>query len=285
MFHVEHMKKYKNYYCTSKDTIVTGELFSVYFNDNFTVAKTKIPLDEDMYRFYSTDNYQSYKIENKKFTDKVYSFARQVMAYYKYKIITKQTSTKRVLDYGCGSGHFLNYISLRGIEAMGIEKSNVAKKICLDKGLKVFSSIKGLSETKFDVVSLWHVLEHTSSPVKTISTLSTFLSPNGRFVVAVPNIQSIDSQVFKSEWAGLDVPRHIWHFTPKGLINLFKKEGFVLIEKRALILDAYYISLLSAKRRKFWMPWILSLFVGTLSNIIAIFTGNFSSNIFVFKKA
>ena len=279
------MKKYKNYYCTSKDKLVSNELFSVYFNKNFTVAKTKIEEDEDMYRFYESNNYRPHQTIQNTLTDKIYFISRKLMLYFKYKTIEPYVSSKSILDYGCGNGEFLNYVSKRGLNGVGVEKSNHSQKICKKKDLKVFPTIQGLTNKRFDIISLWHVLEHVSNPSKTISSLSTILSNRGHFVIAVPNIQSIDSQVFKSEWAALDVPRHIWHFTAQGLIGLFKKQGYVLIKKRPLILDAYYISLLSAKRKKLIFPWLVSILIGTISNLIAIFSGNFSSNIFIFRRS
>ena len=127
-------------------------------------------------------------------------------------------------------------------------------------------------------------MEHVPSPTKTISSLARILSNNGILIIALPNIQSIDSQIFRNEWAGLDVPRHIWHFTPNGLIDLLDKQGFILSKRCPLILDAYYISLLSAKRKKLFFPWGISILVGTISNLIAIYTKNYSSSVFVFVK-
>lgn len=278
------MKEFKNYYCTSKDTLVSNELFSVYFNKNFSVAKTKIEEDEDMYRFYKSNNYTPHQTVQNTLTDKIYFISRNVMLYFKYKTIEPYFPLKNILDYGCGNGEFLKYVSMRGMNGIGVEKSNHSQRICEKKDLKVFPTIKDLTNKRFDIISLWHVLEHVSNPSKTISALSSLLSNRGYFIIAVPNIQSIDSQIFKSEWAGLDVPRHIWHFTPQGLIDLFKKQGYVLIKKRPLILDAYYISLLSARRKKLIFPWLVSILIGTISNLIAIFSGNFSSSIFIFKR-
>lgn len=279
------MNKYKKYYCTSKDRLVTQELFSVYFNKALTVAKTKIESDEDMYRFYKTNKYHSHQTHKNTFTDKIYFISRRIMNYFKYKILISNKPVKALLDYGCGNGDFLKYISKKGIKVTGVEKSNNAKKICRSKGLKVFSTIKEFRDKKFDVITLWHVLEHVFSPPNTISSLARILSDGGILIIAIPNIQSIDSQVFRSEWAGLDVPRHIWHFTPKGLIDLLSKQGFIMSKRLPLILDAYYISLLSAKRKKLFFPWGISILVGTISNLIAIYTKNYSSSVFVFRKA
>ena len=285
MFHVKQMKKYNNYYCTAKDRLVTGELFSVYYNNERSVAKTKIDLEEDMYRFYKTNNYNSHKLESKTFTDKLYFFSRRAMMFFKYKIIKSLVKQTKLLDYGCGNGDFLKYISDKQIPVTGIEKSLSSQKICQSKGLSVFSSVKHLGKSSYNIITLWHVLEHVPSPTKCISTLSELLSKEGALVLAVPNIQSFDSQVFKEEWAALDVPRHLWHFTPKGLVELLKKKKFVLFKTKPLLLDAYYISLLSARRKKMFLPWIVAFIVGTISNILAVFNGNYSSSVFVFRKS
>ena len=284
MFHVKQMKKYKDYYCTAKDRLVTGELFSVYYNNDRSVAKTKIDTEEDMYRFYESNNYRSHKIKSKTLIDKLYFLSRSVMFSYKYRIICPKTKDFNLLDYGCGNGDFLKDMLGKKIEVVGIEKSLSCQKICQSRGLSVFSSVKQLKQNNYNIITLWHVLEHVSSPSKCISTLSSILSKDGRLVIAVPNIQSLDSQFFKEEWEALDVPRHLWHFTTKGLIDLLKKEQFILLKKRPLFLDAYYISLLSAKRKKMFLPWIIALLVGTISNIVGIYNGNYSSSVFVFKK-
>ena len=284
MFHVKQMKKHNYYYCTAKDRLVTGELFSVYFNNDRSVAKTKIDPEEDMYRFYKSKNYRSHKIKPNSITDKIYFLSRRLMFYYKYKIISPYKKDFNLLDYGCGNGDFLNYMSEKKIKVTGVEKSLSSQKICQSRGLNVFSSVKKLEQNSYSLITLWHVLEHVSNPSKCINTLSGILSKDGMLIIAVPNIQSIDSQFFKEEWEALDIPRHLWHFTSKGLVDLLKTEQFVLIKKRPLFLDAYYISLLSAKRKKMFSPWIVALFIGTISNIIGIYNGNYSSSVYVFKK-
>jgi 2-polyprenyl-3-methyl-5-hydroxy-6-metoxy-1,4-benzoquinol methylase len=282
---VEQMKKYSNYYCTAKDRLVTGELFSVYFDSERIVAKTKINDDEDMYRFYKSSEYHSHQLKPRSSIEYIYFLSRKIMMFFKHRIIYSKSRKINLLDYGCGNGDFIEYLSNKSFKVTGIEKSLSSQKICRSKGLNVFSSVKLLGEAKFDVIMLWHVLEHVINPPKCIRTLSNFLTNDGSLIVAAPNIQSVDSQVFKEEWAGLDVPRHLWHFTPKGLIGLLIKENFVLYKKYPLLLDAYYVSLLSAKRKKMPLPWIVSIFIGTASNLIAFFTGNFSSSVYVFKKA
>lgn len=284
MFHVKHMKNYNNFYCTAKDRLVTGDLFSVYFNNDRTLGKTKINPEEDMYRFYKSDSYHSHQEKTKTFTDLLYFMTRSFMMYFKYNIIKSKIRKGKLLDYGCGNGDFLKYVSKKKINVTGIEKSLISQKTCRSKGLKVYSSLKKIDQENYNIISLWHVLEHVPNPSKCIEALSKFLSKEGAFVIALPNIQSYDSQLFKEEWAGLDVPRHLWHFTPKGLIDLLKKQNFILLKKRPLYIDAYYISLLSARRKKMMFPWIMAFLIGTISNIFGFFNGNYSSSVFVFEN-
>ena len=284
MFHVKHMKNFNKFYCTAKDRLVTGHLFSIYFNQNKSIAKTKVNDNIDMFSYYKSDQYHSHQKKANYFIDKVYFICRKLMFRYKLGFINKNFSNVSVLDYGCGNGHFLSYLKKRNIKALGVEKSIESQTECKSKGLSVFSCVKSINTQKFTTITMWHVLEHVANPSKCISTLSTILVSKGTLVIAVPNIESTDSQVFKEEWAALDVPRHLWHFTPDGLIKLLNKQGFVLVKKRPLLLDAYYISLLSAKRKRMFFPWIIAFCVATLSNIIGLFNGNYSSNIFVFRK-
>lgn len=283
MFHVKQMKN-NNYYCTAKDRECSGELFSIYFNKEYSVARTKIDQDEDMYRFYEINNYHSHQVSPNTVTDMVYFICRRIMMLFKQRIIQTKSKNPQILDYGCGNGDFLKYLQDKKINVTGVEKSLSSQRICKQKGLRVFSTVKDLPSTNYDAITLWHVLEHVSDPQKCIQALSEKLTTGGILVVAVPNIQSADSQFFKEEWAALDVPRHLWHFTPKGLVDILKTQGFDLFKKTPLLLDAYYISLLSARRKKMFFPWALALAVGTISNILGFFNKNYSSSVFVFKK-
>ena len=102
--------------------------------------------------------------------------------------------------------------------------------------------------------------------------------------MAVPNRDSFDSKVYKKYWAAWDVPRHLYHFNHKSLIDFMKNNGFSLISKHPLFLDSYYISFLSSKYKNSFFPWINSLIIGTISNILGVITSKYSSSFYVFKK-
>ena len=104
-------------------------------------------------------------------------------------------------------------------------------------------------------------------------------------MIAVPNINSLDSGYYNSYWAALDVPRHIWHFTSKGIISLVESRGFKLEKKHPLFLDAFYISYISEKHKNSSFAFIRGFFIALRSNFSALFNKEFSSIIFVFKKS
>ena len=139
-------------------------------------------------------------------------------------------------------------------------------------------------DNQYDTIMLWHVLEHISDIEAGIFTLRKKLKNDGAIVVAVPNRDSFDSKVYNKYWAAWDVPRHLYHFNHKSLIDFMKNNGFSLISKHPLFLDSYYISYLSSKYKNSFFPWINSLIIGTISNILGVITSKYSSSFYVFKK-
>ena len=141
-----------------------------------------------------------------------------------------------------------------------------------------------VAENQYDMIMMWHVLEHIPDINETIIALEKKLKHNGALVVAVPNRDSLDSKVYREHWAAWDVPRHLYHFNHNSLKNLMKEKGFNLISKHPLWLDSYYVSYLSSKYKKSIFPWINALAVGSLSNILAIFTSKYSSSFYIFRR-
>ena len=137
---------------------------------------------------------------------------------------------------------------------------------------------------QYDIIMLWHVLEHIPDIGGTIITLRKQLKKDGAIIVAVPNRDSFDSKVYMKHWAAWDVPRHLYHFNHKSLVNFMKNKGFSLVSKHPLFLDSYYVSYLSSKYKKSFFPWISALLVGTISNILGAVTSNYSSSFYIFKK-
>ena len=97
----------------------------------------------------------------------------------------------------------------------------------------------------YDVITLWHVLEHVYHLQRDAKAIAGLLGAHGVLVIAVPNCASLDSQEFKQHWAGYDVPRHLYHFTQPDLVKLLAPLGLKLTYVAPMQFDAYYVSMLS----------------------------------------
>jgi SAM-dependent methyltransferase len=136
----------------------------------------------------------------------------------------------RLLDFGCGSGAFLKRMNDRGWQAVGLDFSEKAVKYICDE-LKIPAFVGTLPNPvfppqSFDLVTLWHSLEHVHQPLETLREVYNLLAPGGKILVALPNIDSAPFRWFGSAWYGLDLPRHLTHFTPATLRMMMDLAGF-----------------------------------------------------------
>jgi predicted SAM-dependent methyltransferase len=145
-------------------------------------------------------------------------------------------------------------------------------------------TLQTLPEKSFDVITLWHVLEHLPNLEEDVKTIHKLLKPNGRILVAVPNFKSFDADYFKSFWAAYDVPRHLWHFSQNSISKVFSKVQIETESTLPLVMDAYYVSLLSNKLKTGSYRILNSLWIGFLSNLKALKSGEYSSLIYVLKN-
>jgi SAM-dependent methyltransferase len=134
----------------------------------------------------------------------------------------------RLLDYGAGSGAFARFMAARGFDAVGLEPYSLGATT-EETGLKLIraplAQVKA-SVGKFDVITLWHVLEHLDRPVEILKELRSLLAPGGVVVVSVPNFASWQSRVFAGGWFHLDPPRHLVQFEPDTLADCLARAGF-----------------------------------------------------------
>jgi 2-polyprenyl-3-methyl-5-hydroxy-6-metoxy-1,4-benzoquinol methylase len=149
---------------------------------------------------------------------------------------------------------------------------------------EIFSSIDQVPANTFDVITLWHVLEHLTDLNTAMHALRHLLKPGGMLFIAVPNHASYDAQKYGAHWAGYDVPRHLWHFTPASMTRLFTNNNLTLVQTIPMKLDAYYVSLLSENYINKEQPvrnLLRGFFTGLLSNLKARKQVNYSSLIFI----
>ncbi len=162
-------------------------------------------------------------------------------SYYSYrpyalpkKINTNVELTKRILEIGCGSGEWLYKRKMEGNEVYGIEIDQGAIKIAKENGLNVFFG--SLKEAKyqsefFDWIHMSEVLEHLYDPLKTLKEVKRILKKGGKCTINVPNFSSLDAILLKGAWRELDVPRHLFHFTPITIEKVISRAGLKIIGK------------------------------------------------------
>ena len=250
------------------------------------------PNDSDLGQYYLSADYISHNNEAKKLVDKIYLIARSYTLQWKRKLIdtiNNDPSAKRLLDYGCGTGSFLNHMSRNGWTTTGLEPSVQARKVAEQQtGQKIYSDITDITQDQFEIVTLWHVLEHIPQLHQTIEQLKALLTANGKLIIAVPNHKSLEANKFKEHWAGYDVPRHLCHFNQATMNKLMIQHGLRIASIVPMKLDSYYISLLSQKYLNNNYPSILHLpkavMMGFRSNLAARTNNEYSSLIYVISK-
>jgi SAM-dependent methyltransferase len=160
----------------------------------------------------------------------------QTRRYRKTRIqrIRRYVQSGLLLDIGCGPGMFLKTAKESGFETEGLEISPEAAQL----GRKIWGlTIREgyLQEISFpadhyDVVTLWHVFEHLHNPVETAKQLHELTKRRGLLVVAVPNFASFQARAFRHRWFHLDVPRHLFHYSPSSLQRIIERVGFKTME-------------------------------------------------------
>ena len=192
---------------------------------------------------------------------------------------------KNILDIGAGTGDFLKVCKVNLWNVFGTEPDMEARNIAAKKGVLLHKDVSHFTDKKFEIITLWHVLEHVENLEQYISTLEKLLTKNGTLIIAVPNYKSYDANYYSKFWAAFDVPRHLWHFSETSISKLFAPVNLKVEKTLPMKFDAYYVSLLSEKYKCGSMKPISALYRGFVSNIKAIKSKQYSSLIYVLKKS
>lgn len=266
-----------------KDHFLTGEFFEIKTISK-GVMSTFPKIDHKKLKpYYNSKRYYSHNTTNS-IMSLLYSWSSRFMTKKKIKLISSTLKNKgSLLDFGCGKGDFLLAAKKRGFEVAGVEFVSAVHKELNKKKIKFYEKIEQLPKA-VSAITFWHSFEHLNDLNQTLILSRKNLKDRGMIVIAVPNYDSFDSKYYKSFWAAFDAPRHRFHFNKKGLINTVQKHGFKHLYTKPMFLDAVYISILSEKYKGNKMYFINGFFIGLFSNFIALFTKQYSSNIFIFKK-
>ena len=266
-----------------KDYSVSQEEFDLIYNEELDMYSTS-PVPENLEEYYLSENYISHTDSKKGITERLYQFVKSFMLKQKLKHIEKFQEVGTLLDIGAGTGDFLIEAKKKGWKVTGIEPSSIARKNAQKKNLQLCEDKLKLKAEKFDVITMWHVLEHVPDLKNQIKWLEEHLSENGILIIAVPNFNSADAKKYDKFWAAWDVPRHLHHFSRKSIHMLFSDFGFKLIDEKPLIFDSFYVSLLSEKYKSAKSNLPAAFLSGLASNTKAVRTGEYSSLIYTFRK-
>jgi len=281
------LKTNKNKYLSCIDYLVTNQQFDLLYNEELDMLETyPMPSLDKLPSYYKSEAYISHTDSSKTLMDKVYQFVKKINIKYKLNLINSlEITDNKILDIGCGTGDFLASCKNNNYKVYGVEPSEKANKIASKKiGEDLFKNLNDIREAQFDVITLWHVLEHVPNLEDYITKIKSLLKSGGFLIIAVPNFKSFDANYYKQYWAAFDVPRHLWHFSKKAIQSIFFKHQITMVKIIPMKFDAYYVSMLSEKNKSQKSNFIKAICIGWWSNLKAIRSKEYSSLIYVLKN-
>jgi len=266
--------------------------------ENFTLSQCQTcdfvftnprPSKTSISKYYESPDYISHSNSKKGIFNKVYQLIRDYSIRKKIKLISSFADTdKSIMDFGCGTGEFLNACFQAGWTATGIEPNQKARTFAIDTyhlDVKDELNLNQIPLKSLKIITLWHVLEHVHDVNERIENFSLLLKDSGFLIIAVPNHKSYDASYYNNHWAAFDVPRHLYHFSEKTIKELFSRHKFSWVKSFPMKFDSFYVSMLSEKYKGNKFPFLKAIYIGLKSNLLA--KGNpekFSSVIYIFKK-
>lgn len=278
-------------FISCKDYTVSQETFQIVSckacSFKFTNPRPKA---EKIGDYYKSESYISHSNTSKGLISKLYKTARNYTLKGKLDLISKYSQKGNLLDYGCGTGMFLSAARSSTWNVYGIEPDSGARDFAKkESGVDVYADVETahgmLNNVEFNCITLWHVLEHVVDLNQTLAWFNSKLKPAGALIIAVPNYTSHDAKTYKEFWAAYDLPRHLYHFDQKSMVEVVEKSGFKHIESLPMKFDSFYVSMLSEKYKTGRINYVSAFLNGLRSNLKAKEAKDYSSVIYVFKRA
>ncbi len=267
------------------DHLVSKESFDLIYDGNLDLLQTSPqPKRAALQKYYESEDYISHTDDKRGVFAWAYQFVKKWSVQHKTNLIsTMNNGAGTLLDIGAGTGDFLLTAQKKGWVCFGVEPNLNALKLASGKGLSLKLNLNEFEGKQFDVVTLWHVLEHIPNLDEIVVHLTQLVKKNGTLIIAVPNYKSYDALYYGKFWAGFDVPRHLWHFSKHSMSALFSK-SFRLVKIKPMFFDSFYVSLLSEKYMTGNKLSLKGIWIGLLSNFKARSSKEYSSHIYCFKK-
>ena len=277
--------KNNSFYQKTKDYSVSKEVFELHYNSEFDMLVTfPKPSLDDLPPYYESEDYISHTDGKRSIFEKVYHAVKGIALRKKLKLINSLSNKGALLDIGAGTGDFLSVAKKDNWNVTGIEPNSKAKSIAIQKGVSFADDLSTLENNSFDVITMWHVLEHVPNLEENISELKRLVKPSGTIIIAVPNYKSFDAKYYQEFWAAFDTPRHLWHFSKTAIKKLFAKQNLELLEVLPMKFDSYYVSLLSEKYKTGKMNYLNAMWIGWKSNRYGKSKKEYSSHIYILKN-
>ncbi|GAA4761351.1 MULTISPECIES: class I SAM-dependent methyltransferase [Flavobacterium] len=275
-----------NVYIKVQDHSVSKENFELLLDSDLQLLKTHPqPALENLGSYYESEDYISHTDSKRSLFEKMYHLVKSYSLKKKVGLINSYHREKgSLLDIGAGTGDFLVAAKASGWQTTGVEPNENAKKLAISKGISFQNSIESIENEQFNVITMWHVMEHVPDVEYQIKQLKRLLKPNGTLIIAVPNYKSFDAQHYGKFWAAYDVPRHLWHFSRTSIEKLVSRENMKLEKTLPMIFDSFYVSLLSEKYKTGKMNFFSAFWIGLRSNLKANASKEYSSHIYVVKN-
>lgn len=273
-------------YLTVVDHSVSKETFELLYDSELDMLITHPqPSLEKLPSYYESEDYISHTDNKRSMFEKMYHIVKSRALKNKLELINSLSRDKgNILDIGAGTGEFLLVAKNDGWKTYGIEPSEKAKSIGEKKGISFYEDFSTFEKNSFDVITMWHVLEHVPNLEETIAQLYQYIKPSGTIIIAVPNFKSYDAKYYKEYWAAYDVPIHLWHFSKTAIRKLFLKHNLELERIIPMKFDSFYVSLLSEKYKNGKMNYFKAFFIGLKSNFLGKRNKEYSSHIYLIRQ-
>ena len=255
------------------DYLVSGKAFDIYECGECSLRFTQDGPDaQSVDQYYKSSDYISHSSTKKGLINRLYHLVRNITLQDKRRLILTVTQKQKgkLLDIGAGTGAFMSHMRSSGWEVTGREPDAQARANANELyklNLLPPDGFYQIEPDTYDVITLWHVLEHVHDLHGYLEQLRKILKPHGKILIAVPNYTSFDASFYKGFWAAYDVPRHLYHFSPESMFQLMNKHDLQLYTMRGMFFDSFYISMLSEKYKKGTL--LRALMIALISNIKA----------------
>lgn len=274
----------------SKNFRINMKPFTVKECVNCTFRYTSpLPTEDAIGEYYATDNYISHTGTKKGLINTLFHMVRFITIRSKFRLISRLANGKKLLDIGAGNGVFLGFVKNKGWDVSGVELDDTSRAhIEKNLGQSIATTVNENNEKEeYDVITMWHVLEHVYQLKKDIKTIKQKLKKDGSLIIAVPNCASYDEKRYQEFWSAYDLPIHLYHFRPKNIRDLFAQFDMEVVDMKPMKFDAYWISLESEKYKNGVKNslgvYLKGFWFGLMSNLSAK-NGEYSSQIYIIKN-